>query len=127
MTNADMVMEFHEVYGVPLAGTPGFPPTEREKLRIRLMEEELDELKNAMEQLDLVEIADGIADLLYVTYGTAIEYGIPIDEVFAEVHRSNLSKLGEDGKPVLREDGKVLKGPNFFMPDIRGILFPKVD
>lgn len=75
---------------------------------------------------DIYEVADALADILYVVYGTAAEFGIPIDEIFAEVHKSNMSKLGEDGKPVYRGDGKVLKGPNFKLPDIIGVFANEV-
>jgi predicted HAD superfamily Cof-like phosphohydrolase len=122
MTNADKVLAFHRAYGVPLAGRPYLPPPERRILRMKLLAEELDELDSAMLQGDLIEIADAIADLLYVTYGTAHEFGIPIDAVFTEVHRSNMTKLDDNGKPILRKDGKVLKGPRYDPPRIAGIL-----
>ena len=84
--------------------------------------EEFYELITALNNDDLVELADGMADLIVVVCGTALSYGIPLDEVFAEVHLSNMSKLGEDGKPIYREDGKVLKGPYYHPPDIQGVL-----
>ena len=87
-----------------------------QELRLGLIDEEFTELKDALDDNDIVEVADAISDLLYVVLGTAISYGIPIDKVFEEVHRSNLSKLDANGKPIRREDGKILKGPNFFEP-----------
>lgn len=123
MTNFERIVEWHDRFGVPSYRRPIFPSAERVALRKELMQEEmLKELFPAMDNEDLVEIADGLADLLYVVYGTAAEYGIPIDEVYAEVHRSNMSKLGEDGLPIYRADGKVLKGPNYSPPDIEAIL-----
>jgi predicted HAD superfamily Cof-like phosphohydrolase len=120
-TNAEMVAEFHRAFGVPSLDRPGFPDG-RVSLRINLITEEFVELLLAIGQRDIVEVADALADLLVVTYGTALEFGIPIDEVFEEVHDSNMSKLDENGKPIYREDGKVLKGPNWRPPDIRHIL-----
>lgn len=121
-TNFEMVREWHEAFGVPAPDKPQDITFNRHTLRVDLIEEELDEYRTAWNQEDLVEAADALADLLYVVYGTAVEHGINIDEVFAEVHRSNMSKLGEDGKPIYREDGKVLKGPNFELPKIEEII-----
>ena len=86
------------------------------------MTEELKELLDAMSREDLVGIADGLADLLYVVFGTAVAYGIPMDEVFAEVHRSNMTKLGPDGKPIIGEEGKRLKGPGYVPPNIQALV-----
>lgn len=116
------VREFHTAYNVPILDTPRFPNLARVELRESLIREEVTELFAAIIQRDLVGVADGIADAIVVLIGTALEFGIPLDKVMAEVHRSNMSKLGPDGKPVLRSDGKVLKGPNFTPPDIRSIL-----
>ncbi len=116
------VKEFHETYNVPILPYPMFPTNDRIGLRISLIKEEIGELLIAIEQMNLVETADGIADAIVVLIGTALEFGIPLDKIMAEVHASNMSKLGEDGKPVIREDGKVLKGPNFFKPKIQDIL-----
>jgi predicted HAD superfamily Cof-like phosphohydrolase len=91
-------------------------------LRRKLIREEFKELMKALEEEDIVGIADGLADLTVVVYGTALSYGIDLDRVMQEVHRSNMSKLGEDGKPIYREDGKVLKGPYFSPPDILHVL-----
>jgi predicted HAD superfamily Cof-like phosphohydrolase len=117
-----MVREFHEKFDVYTQGQPAFPPDEIAILRLGLIREEMDELEAAVVSANLVEVADAFADLLYVTCGAALAFGIPIDEVLAEVHRSNMSKLGRDGKPVLRSDGKVLKGPGFTPPDLAPIL-----
>lgn len=122
MTPLEAVKEFHEAFDVPIESRPTIPTFSIRHLREKLITEEYSELKDALHDHDLVEIADALADLTVVVYGTALAYGIPLDDVFAEVHRSNMSKLGEDGKPILRDDGKVLKGPNFFKPDIERIL-----
>ena len=92
------------------------------ELRIELISEELNELWDAFDARDIVEVADALTDILYVTYGAAHAFGIDIDKCFDEVQRSNMSKLGEDGKPIYREDGKVQKGPNYFKPDLKKIL-----
>lgn len=122
-TSAGMVREFHETFGHPVANTPGLIDRERAMLRHRLITEELEELHQAIIDDDLVEIADALTDLKYVVEGAAIEWGIPLDDCFAEVHSSNMSKLGEDGKPIYRDsDNKILKGPNFWEPDLEGAL-----
>lgn len=121
-SNADLVKTFHEVFGLPVLDKPGFPPQERVDLRVELIREEFVELQMAIGQRDIVGVADALADLLYVTYGMAHEFGIPIDEVFEEVQASNMTKLDRDGKPIKREDGKILKGPDFMHPDIKRIL-----
>ena len=118
----EMVREFHEANDVPSPERPCLPTPDRRLLRKRLISEEYEEFHDAWVESDLAEIADALADLVYVCVGCAIEYGIPFDEVFAEVHRSNMTKLGADGKPVRREDGKIIKGPNFEPPRIREIL-----
>lgn len=122
MTNFQMVKDFHQAFGINAPLFPSNLSHDRQELRQDLIEEEYSELQGAMYADDPIGIADGLADLLYVVYGTAVEYGIDIDEVFKEVHRSNMSKLDADGKPILREDGKVLKGPNFSPPDIKKCL-----
>lgn len=122
MTNNQMVDEFHRAFNVPRPVSPTNPPKERRDLRIELIREEVAELKRAIEEGNLVLVADGCADILYVVYGTALEYGIDIDAIFAEVHRSNMSKLREDGTPIIRADGKVLKSDQFELPDIQAIL-----
>lgn len=120
-----MVFQFHETYGVPFKIRPDVNlDEERKKLRCDLLDEEVHELSVAMRQNDLVEVADGITDCMYILIGTAFEYGIGhlLPEMFAEVHRSNMSKLGADGQPIRRADGKVLKGPNFTPPNLVKIL-----
>jgi predicted HAD superfamily Cof-like phosphohydrolase len=125
-SSLEMVREFHEAYEVAVAHTTLLNPSEElRELRKRLIYEEFHELWTALNGNDIVEIADALADLTYVVYGTAVSYGIPLDEVFEEVHDSNMTKLGADGKPIVRADGKVLKGPNFRPPDIESILNSK--
>jgi len=99
-----------------------FPDATTTHLRVDLIEEELNELKEAIANEDLIEVADALADLLYVVYGAGGAFGINLDACFQEVHSSNMSKLGKDGKPIYREDGKVMKGPNFREPDLKSIL-----
>ena len=122
MNHTEMVEEFHRIYSVYISEKPELPVKETRDLRISLLREEFEEYLEAEADNDLVEIADALGDMLYIIHGTAVSYGIPLDEVFNEIHRSNKSKLGVDGKPIYREDGKVLKGPNFFRPDIAGII-----
>lgn len=125
MTPLEMVREFHEAFGVPAYATPVIPPLKRQALRQDLMDEEHDELNRAIRSDDLVAIADALADLTVTVYGTALEYGINLDAVLEEVHRSNMAKLGSDGKPILREDGKVLKPQGWQPPDIARVLAGK--
>jgi len=119
--------EFHKAFKLGWSGRPGRIDEKTKKLRIAIMREELEEAAEAMENEPLENIAKEIADLLYVTYGTIGEYGLEdyMEAVFDEVHKSNMSKLGENGELLLREDGKVLKGPNYAPPDIKGILETK--
>lgn len=141
------VVEFHEAFGAPVAWSPQVPTYERRKLRVSLCLEEVLEFASASgfvvrqveengemhlrlfdfgargdDAANLVEAADALADLRYVTDGAALEWGIPLEKCLREVHRSNMSKLGEDGKPILRADGKILKGPNFTLPDLEAII-----
>ena len=111
-----------ETFGQDVKKDPDFPSEETQKLRLELIAEELEEMWEAIEDKDLVGVADALTDILYVTYGAGHAFGIDLDRCFAEVQRSNMSKLGEDGKPIYREDGKVLKGPNFSAPDIGKFL-----
>lgn len=122
MNASDSVREFHQAYGHPIADEPGVPEKELRKLRERLIEEEYYEVLSASLSEDPIELAKELADLIYVIHGAALVWGIPLDEVFAAVHNSNMSKLGPDGKPILREDGKVLKGPDYREPDIGAIV-----
>ncbi len=119
------VREFHEAFGLGIKEAPTAQLGEAKNLlRYKLMREENEEYLEAANEGDLEEVADALGDMLYILCGTILEHGMQykIEEVFAEIQRSNMSKLGEDGKPIYREDGKVLKGPNYFKPDIAGIL-----
>lgn len=122
MTPLQMVRQFHEAFGVPAYGTPRVPSQKRQDLRRKLIEEEWWETYHALLKSDIVKIADGLADLVVVIYGTALEYGIDLDAVLEEVHASNMAKLGPDGKPILREDGKVLKPEGWKPPNIEWAL-----
>ncbi len=120
-TTLQQVQEFHETYGLPVENAPHISDEKTNLLRINLLAEELDELKEALEQGDMVETLDALIDLQYVLDGAFLSFGLHDvkDAAFNEVHRSNMSKLGEDGKPIRREsDGKVMKGPNYFKPDM---------
>lgn len=117
-TNFEMVREFHEVYDCTRNSTPTILDHDTVQLREKLMSEELRETVEAMYDQDLKSVAKELADILYVVYGTAVSYGIDIDKVFKEVHSSNMSKLGPNGEVLRREDGKVLKGPNYREPDL---------
>ena len=124
-TNFERVKEFMKSFGQEVKSKPKWPKEDTMELRIDLIEEELGEFKDAILSADgtLVDVADALSDLLYVVYGAGHSFGIDLDDCFAEVHRSNMSKLGEDGKPIYREDGKVLKGPNFSEPDLTSVLY----
>ena len=122
MSNFDKVRDFMKTFGQEVKTEPELPTKETAKLRIELIVEELNELIDANEDKDLVGIADALTDILYVTYGAGHAFGIDLDACFREVQRSNMSKLGEDGKPIYREDGKVLKGPNYSEPDLKRTL-----
>jgi len=121
-TSFELVGDFMEAFGQDVNIEPTWPDFSTRELRLELIQEEVDELGEAMEQRDMVGIADALTDILYVVYGTGHSYGIDLDECFQEVHSSNMSKLGEDGKPIRRDDGKILKGPNYFEPDLESIL-----
>ena len=121
-TNFELVGDFMEAFGQSVQVDPTWPDFSTRELRIELIQEELEELSDAVADRDMVQIADALTDLLYVVYGAGHSFGIDLDECFQEVHASNMSKLGEDGRPIYREDGKVLKGPSFFQPDLEGIL-----
>lgn len=118
----NMLKEWHSKFAVPIQDTPRFPGKERARLRVALIDEEATEFRSASYDADVVEVADALADLLYVVYGAALEWGIPIDAVFAEVHRSNMSKVWPDGTIHYREDGKVLKPSTYSPADIARIL-----
>ena len=119
------VADFHQAFGLGISQQPRADlGPEKNLLRFNLMDEENREYLEAANRGDLVEVADALGDMLYILCGTILEHGMQakIEEVFEEIQRSNMSKLGADGKPVYREDGKVLKGPNYFSPNIRAIL-----
>ena len=118
MTNFLKVKEFMETFGQEVLIKPKFPKDKTIKLRIDLIKEELNELEEAINNNNLVEVADALTDILYVTYGAGHAFGIDLDSCFDEVQNSNMSKLGKDGKPIYNEAGKVMKGPNYFKPDL---------
>ena len=119
MSNFEDVKTFMKTFGQETKVKAEFPKEKIVKLRYDLIHEELKELQNAMTTRNLKEIADALTDLLYVTYGAGHAYGINLDKCFAEVQRSNMSKLGQDGKPIYNEKGKVMKGPNYFEPNLK--------
>ena len=118
MTNFDKVKQFMEVFGQDVLNRPTMPSSELAKLRLELIREECEELTVATSAMDMVEIADALTDILYVVYGAGHAFGINLDACFDHVHASNMSKLGDDGKPIYRDDGKVLKGPNYWAPNM---------
>jgi predicted HAD superfamily Cof-like phosphohydrolase len=120
MTNFEKVAEFMERFGQTVETVPTW--TSVAKLRYELIQEELEELEEAIRYKDIVDVADALTDLLYVVYGAGHSFGIDLNKCFEEVHNSNMSKLGEDGRPIYREDGKVLKGPNYFKPNLEKIM-----
>ena len=118
MSNFNKVGIFMKTFGQEVKTKPSFSSDKINKLRIDLIKEELDELKEAMNNNDLLEVADALTDILYVTYGAGHAFGINLDKCFDEVQNSNMSKLGENGEPIYNESGKVMKGPNYFKPDL---------
>ena len=118
MSNFDDVKIFMQTFGQGVSITPKFPDKKTIQLRYDLIEEELKELKLAFDNKDLLEVADALTDILYVTYGAGHAFGINLDKCFEEVQNSNMSKLDENGKPIYNESGKVMKGPNYFKPDL---------
>ena len=119
MSNFDDVRTFMKTFGQMVKTKPQFPDEKTMQLRFDLIEEELNELEQAMENKNLKEIADALTDILYVTYGAGYAYGIDLDKCFKEVQRANMSKLGVDGKPIYNEKGKVMKGPNYSEPNLK--------
>lgn len=115
------VKDFHRAFGQRIGSVPELPDSEERSLRIKLLIEEVAEYSEAENEHDLVEVADALADIIYIALGTAVSYGIPLDNVFEEVHRSNMAKL-VDGKPLKREDGKVIKPAGWKPPDVEGVL-----
>jgi len=122
MTNFNDVKIFMKTYGQEIKSKPEFPDQKIIKLRIDLIKEELSELVEAINDDNIIEVADALTDILYVTYGAGHSFGINLDECFGEVQRSNMSKLGLDGKPIYNEDGKVMKGPKYFKPNLSKYL-----
>ena len=122
MTNFEKVKVFMKTFGQDIKQQAALSTEKINSLRISLIEEELDELKQAMKEKNLKEVADALTDILYVTYGAGHAFGIDLDKCFEEVQNSNMSKLGDNGKPIYNESGKVMKGPNYFKPDLMKFL-----
>ena len=118
MSNFEKVKKFMQTFGQEVKTKPSFPSNKIIKLRHELIEEELSELKLAIKEKNILEIADALTDILYVTYGAGHAFGIDLDKCFDEVQNSNMSKLDENGKPIYNDSGKVMKGPNYFKPDL---------
>ena len=118
MTNFQKVKNFMETFGQEVKPRPSLSSHKINVLRYNLIKEELDEFKQALDNDDLLEVADALTDILYVTYGAGHAFGIDLDACFQEVQSSNMSKLGENGKPIFNNEGKVMKGPNYFKPDL---------
>ena len=118
MTNFERVRKFMKTFGQEIKEKAQFPNEKVTSLRHDLIKEELDELKEAMDNNDIKEVADALTDILYVTYGAGHAFGINLDKCFEEVQNSNMSKLGSDGKPIYNDKGKFMKGPNYFKPDL---------
>ena len=123
-SNFELSGDFMEAFGQEVQVQPTWPDFNTRELRLELIREEYEELEEAIENRDLVEVADALGDMLYILCGTILSHGMQhkIEEVFDEIQRSNMSKLGENGEPIYREDGKVMKGPNYFKPNIADLL-----
>lgn len=122
MSNFNKVKVFMETFGQEVRSKASFPDQKIQNLRYDLIKEELEELKDALNQKNLKEVADALTDILYVTYGAGHAFGIDLDKCFAEVQNSNMSKLDENGKPIYNENGKVMKGPNYFKPNLQKFI-----
>jgi len=122
MSNFDKVKIFMKTFGQEVKEKPSFSTIKVNKLRYDLIKEELDELQEAMKNKDLLEVADALTDILYVTYGAGHALGIDLDKCFQEVQNSNMSKLNEDGKPIYNESGKIMKGPKYFKPNLNKFI-----
>jgi len=122
MTNFESVKKFMQTFGQEIKEKANFPDEKITSLRYDLIIEEVKELEEAIKKRDIKEVADALTDILYVTYGAGHSFGINLDKCFQEVQNSNMSKLGEDGKPIYNDKGKVMKGPNYFKPNLRKIL-----
>ena len=118
MSNFERVKKFMETFGQEIKEKASFPNDKITSLRYDLIKEELDEFKEAIDKKDIKEVADALTDILYVTYGAGHAFGIDLDKCFEEVQNSNMSRLGKDGKPIYNEKGKVMKGPNYFKPNL---------
>ena len=118
MSNFERVKKFMKTFGLEIKEKAEFPNNKITTLRYDLIKEELSELKEAIDKKDIKEVADALTDILYVTYGAGHAFGIDLDKCFEEVQNSNMSKLGKDGKPIYNEQGKVMKGPNYFKPNL---------
>jgi predicted HAD superfamily Cof-like phosphohydrolase len=123
MTNFNKVGTFMKTFGQEVKNKPSFSTDKINKLRLDLIKEEMDELKEAMDNKDLLEVADALTDILYVTYGAGHAFGINLDQCFEEVQNSNMSKLDENGKPIYNDAGKVMKGPNYFKPNLSKFVY----
>ena len=122
MSNFESVKTFMKTFGQEVKEKAGFPSDKITSLRYELINEELEELKEAIINKDIKEVADALTDILYVTYGAGHAFGINLDKCFKEVQNSNMSKLGNDGKPIYNDKGKVMKGPNYFKPNLNKFL-----
>ena len=125
MTNFLKVKTFMSIFGQEIKTKPGLPAEQILRLRLKLIKEEFDELKSAIANNDIIEVADALTDILYVTYGAGHSFGIDLDKCFEEVQKSNMSKLDKNGKPIYNKIGKIMKGPNYFKPNLKKILFKK--
>ena len=122
MSNFTDVKKFMQTFGQEVKNRPSFPEEKIQNLRIKLIDEELKEFREAIKNKDIVEVADALTDILYVTYGAGHAFGIDLDKCFHEVQNSNMSKLDENGSPIYNKDGKVMKGPKYFKPNLKKIL-----
>ena len=122
MSNFENVKKFMKTFGQIVETKPQFPNEKTTQLRLDLIKEELNELNQAIESKDLNEVADALTDILYVTYGAGCAFGIDLDKCFKAVQRANMSKLGEDGKPIFNDKGKVMKGPNYSAPNLKQFI-----
>jgi predicted HAD superfamily Cof-like phosphohydrolase len=122
MSNFKKVKTFMETFGQEVKNKPSFSSEKINNLRYDLIKEELDEFKEALDNKDLLEVADALTDILYVTYGAGHAFGVDLDKCFEEVQQSNMSKLDEKGKPIYNEVGKVMKGPKYFKPDLNKFI-----
>ena len=122
MTNFEKVKNFMQTFGQEVKNKPSFSSEKINNLRYNLIKEELEELREALDNKDLLEVADALTDILYVTYGAGHAFGLNLDHCFDEVQQSNMSKLDNNGKPIYNEDGKVMKGPKYFKPNLKKFL-----